>query len=105
PGCPSDGWLAQDALWWAGTLAADQLRAYLLPQGTEGDPSPNAQFCNMLKDQAVIKTNAEDKAIWMATIHNGAGWRNKSTRLKIAPALISTDPTDRPAPSGGSLVI
>ncbi|HFH3193312.1 TPA: helicase/relaxase domain-containing protein, partial [Pseudomonas aeruginosa] len=81
------------------------LRAYLLAQGIEGVPSSNAPFFNMLQDQAVIQTNAEDKAIWTATIDNGAGWRNKFTLLKIAPALIWTDPTERPAPYGGSLVI
>ncbi|MFF6703128.1 relaxase, partial [Pseudomonas aeruginosa] len=48
---------------------------------------------------------AEDKAIWTATIDNGAGWRNKLTLLKIAPALIWTAPTERPAPYGGSLVV
>ena len=59
----------------------------------------------MLQDQAIIQTNAADKAIWTATIDNGAGWRNKLTLLKIAPALIWTDPAERPAPYGGSIVI
>ncbi|WP_428838923.1 TraI domain-containing protein, partial [Pseudomonas aeruginosa] len=105
PGGPSDGWLTQDALWLVSKPAADQLRAYLLAQGIEGVPSSNAPFFNMLQDQAVIQTNAEDKAIWTATIDNGAGWRNKFTLLKIAPALIWTDPTERPAPYGGSLAV
>ena len=59
----------------------------------------------MLQDQAVIQTNAEDKAIWTATIDNGAGWRNKFTLLKIAPALIWADPAERPDSYSGSLVI
>ncbi|MFO6199052.1 helicase/relaxase domain-containing protein, partial [Pseudomonas aeruginosa] len=84
---------------------ADLLRAYLLAQGIEGVPSSNAPFLNMLQDQAVILTNAEDKAIWTATVDNGAGWRNKFTLLKIAPALIWTDPAERPAPYSGSLVV
>ncbi|MED5146227.1 MobH family relaxase, partial [Pseudomonas aeruginosa] len=79
PSGPSDGWLTQDALWLVSKPAADQLRAYLLAQGIEGVPSSNAPFFNMLQDQAVIQTNAEDKAIWTATIDNGAGWRNKFT--------------------------
>lgn len=105
PGGPSDGWLTQDALWLVSKPAADQLRAYLLAQGIEGVPSSNTSFLNMLQDQAVVQTNAEDKAIWTATIDNGAGWRNKFTLLKIAPALIWADPTERPTPYGGSLVV
>ncbi|HHQ2632922.1 TPA: MobH family relaxase [Pseudomonas aeruginosa] len=105
PGGPSDGWLTQDALWLVSKPAADQLRAYLLAQGIEGVPSSNAPFFNMLQDQAVIQTNAEDKAIWTATIDNGAGWRNKFTLLKIAPALIWADPAERPDSYSGSLVV
>ncbi|MBG6358398.1 TraI domain-containing protein, partial [Pseudomonas aeruginosa] len=105
PGGPSDGWLTQDALWLVSKPAADQLRAYLLAQGIEGVPSSNSPFFNMLQDQAVIQTNAEDKAIWTATVDNGAGWRNKFTLLKIAPALIWTDLAERPAPYSGSLVV
>ncbi|WP_223724250.1 MobH family relaxase, partial [Pseudomonas aeruginosa] len=105
PGGPSDGWLTQDALWLVSKPAADQLRAYLLAQGIEGVPSSNSTLFNMLQDQAIIQTNAADKAIWTATIDNGAGWRNKLTLLKIAPALIWTDPAERPAPYGGSIVI
>ena len=105
PGGPSDGWLTQDALWLVSKPAADQLRAYLLAQGIEGVPSSNGTLFNMLQDQAIIQTNAADKAIWTATIDNGAGWRNKLTLLKIAPALIWTDPAERPAPYGGSIVI
>lgn len=56
-------------------------------------------------DQAVIQTNTEDKAIWTATVDNGAGWRNKFTLLKIAPALIWTDAAERPSPYSGSLVV
>ncbi|WP_183131921.1 MobH family relaxase [Pseudomonas aeruginosa] len=105
PGGPSDGWLTQDALWLVSKPAADQLRAYLLAQGIEGVPSSNSPFFNMLQDQAVIQTNAEDKAIWTATVDNGAGWRNKFTLLKIAPALIWTDAAERPSPYSGSLVV
>ncbi|HEB0595837.1 TPA: TraI domain-containing protein, partial [Pseudomonas aeruginosa] len=72
PGGPSDGWLTQDALWLVSKPASDQLRAYLLAQGIEGVPTSNATFFNMLQDQAVIQTNAEDKAIWTATVDNGA---------------------------------
>ncbi|MCV0061883.1 TraI domain-containing protein [Pseudomonas aeruginosa] len=105
PGGPSDGWLTQDALWLVSKPASDQLRAYLLAQGIEGVPTSNATFFNMLQDQAVIQTNAEDKAIWTATVDNGAGWRTKLTLLKIAPALIWTDPAERPAPYSGSIQI
>ncbi|MBY9433096.1 TraI domain-containing protein, partial [Pseudomonas aeruginosa] len=105
PGGPSDGWLTQDALWLVSKPAADQLRAYLLAQGIEGVPSSNSTLFNMLQDQAIIQTNAADKAIWTATIDNGAGWKNKFTLLKIAPALIWTDPAERPAPYSGSLVV
>ncbi|MDP5419145.1 helicase/relaxase domain-containing protein, partial [Pseudomonas aeruginosa] len=91
--------------WLVSKPAADQLRAYLLAQGIEGVPSSNSPFFNMLQDQAVIQTNAEDKAIWTATIDNGAGWRNKFTLLKIAPALIWADPAERPDSYSGSLII
>ncbi|MEZ7170046.1 MobH family relaxase, partial [Pseudomonas aeruginosa] len=105
PGGPSDGWLTQDALWLVSKPAADQLRAYLLAQGIEGVPSSNSTLFNMLQDQAIIQTNAADKAIWTATIDNGAGWKNKLTLLKIAPALIWSDPAERPDSYSGSLAV
>lgn len=103
PDGPADGWLAQDALWLVSKPTADQLRAYLLAQGIEGIPSSNAPFFNMLQDQGVIQTNAQDKAIWKATIDNGHGWRNTLTVLKLSPALIWPDAKDRPAAYTGTL--
>ncbi|WP_016971175.1 MobH family relaxase [Pseudomonas tolaasii] len=105
PDGPSDGWLTQDALWLVSKPIADQLRAYLLTQGVEGVPSSNAPFFNMLQDQGVIQTNAQDKAIWKATIDNGSGWRNTFTLLKLSPALIWNDPNDRPAAYTGTLEV
>ncbi|HCT06509.1 MAG TPA: relaxase [Pseudomonas sp.] len=103
PDGPSDGWLTQDALWLVSKPIADQLRAYLLTQGVEGVPSSNAPFFNMLQDQGVIQTNAQDKAIWKVTIDNGRGWRNTFTLLKLSPALIWHDPNDRPTPYSGTV--
>lgn len=103
PDGPSDGWLTQDALWLVSKPIADQLRAYLLTQGVEGVPSSNAPFFNMLQDQGVIQTNAQDKAIWKVTIDNGRGWRNTFTLLKLSPALIWNDPNDRPTPYSGTV--
>lgn len=105
PDGPADGWLTQDALWVVSKPAADQLRAYLLTQGIEGVPSSNATFFNMLQDQAIIQTNAQDKAIWKATIDNGRGWKNNFTLLKISPALIWPKSDDRPAPYAGTLTV
>ena len=105
PDGPSDGWLTQDALWLVSKPIADQLRAYLLTQGVEGVPSSNAPFFNMLQDQGVIQTNAQDKAIWKATIDNGCGWRNTFTLLKLSPALIWNDPNDRPTAYAGTLEV
>ncbi|ETK22779.1 MobH family relaxase [Pseudomonas sp. FH1] len=105
PDGPSDGWLTQDALWLVSKPIADQLRAYLLTQGVEGVPSSNAPFFNMLQDQGVIQTNTQDKAIWRATIDNGRGWRNTFTLLKLSPALIWNDPTDRPTAYAGTLEV
>lgn len=105
PDGPSDGWLAQEALWLVSKPIADQLRAYLLTQGVEGVPSSNAPFFNMLQDQGVIQTNAQDKAIWKATIDNGRGWRNTFTLLKLSPALIWNDPNDRPIAYTGTVEI
>ncbi|RMT61584.1 hypothetical protein ALP43_200235 [Pseudomonas azotoformans] len=105
PDGPSDGWLTQDALWLVSKPIADQLRAYLLTQGVEGVPSSNAPFFNMLQDQGVIQTNAQDKAIWKATIDNGRGWRNTFTLLKLSPALIWNDPNDRPTAFAGTLEV
>lgn len=105
PDGPSDGWLTQDALWLVSKPIADQLRAYLLTQGVEGVPCSNAPFFNMLQDQGVIQTNAQDKAIWKATIDNGRGWRNTFTLLKLSPALIWNDPNDRPAAYTGTLEV
>jgi hypothetical protein len=105
PDGPADGWLTQDALWLVSKPIADQLRAYLLVQGVEGVPSSNAPFFNMLQDQGVIQTNAQDKAIWKATIDNGRGWRNTFTLLKLSPALIWNDPNERPPIYSGTLEI
>ncbi|WP_252090611.1 MobH family relaxase [Pseudomonas sp. MWU13-3659] len=105
PDGPSDGWLTQDALWLVSKPAADQLRAYMLTQGIEGVPTSNAPFFNMLQDQAIIQTNAQDKAIWKATIDNGRGWKNNFTFLKISPALVWPNPDDRPEQYGGSLTV
>jgi len=105
PDGPSDGWLAQDALWLVSKPIADQLRAYLLTQGVDGVPTSNAPFFNMLQDQGVIQTNAQDKAIWRATIDNGNGWRNTFTLLKLSPALIWNDANDRPPVYSGTLEV
>ena len=105
PDGPADGWLTQDALWLVSKPIADQLRAYLLTQGVEGVPSSNAPFFNMLQDQGVIQTNAQDKAVWRATIDNGRGWRNTFTLLKLSPALIWNDPHDRPPAYTGTLEV
>ena len=105
PDGPADGWLTQDALWLVSKPIADQLRAYLLTQGVEGVPSSNTTFFNMLQDQGVIQTNAQEKAIWKATVDNGRGWRNTFTLLKLSPALIWTDSNDRPPAYSGTLQI
>lgn len=105
PDGPADGWLTQDALWLVSKPIADQLRAYLLSQGVEGVPSSNAPFFNMLQDQGIVQTNAQDKAIWKATIDNGRGWRNTFTLLKLSPALIWGNPSERPPIYAGSVVI
>jgi integrating conjugative element relaxase (TIGR03760 family) len=103
PDGPSDGWLTQDALWLVNVPTSQQLRAYLLKQGIEGIPSSNTTFFNLLQDQAVIQTNAQDKAIWKATVDNGRGWKSTLTFLKISPALIWPNPADRPEPYVGSV--
>ena len=105
PDGPSDGWLTKDALRLVSKPISDQLRAYLLTQGIEGVPTSNAPFFNMLQDQGVIQTNAQDKAIWKATIDNNKGWRNTFTLLKVSPALIWSDPSDRPPVYFGSLEV
>jgi hypothetical protein len=105
PDGPSDGWLTDDALWLVSKPIADQLRAYLLTQGIEGVPSSNAPFFNMLQDQGVIQTNAQDKAIWKVAIDNGKGWKNTFTLLKLSPALIWNDPGDRPPAYFGTLTV
>lgn len=102
---PSDGWLTQDALWLVSKPAVDQLRASLLSQGIEQIPASNAPMFNMLQDQAIIQTNAQDKAIWKATIDNGRGWKNTFTVLKISPALIWPQGTDRPESYTGTLTV
>ncbi|WP_278438993.1 MobH family relaxase [Pseudomonas oryzihabitans] len=105
PDGPSDGWLTQDALWLVSKPASDQLRALMLSQGVEGIPTSNAPFFNLIQDQAIIQVNAQNKAIWKATIDTGKGWKNTFTLLKIAPALIWPDPADRPAPFSGTLTL
>lgn len=105
PDGPADGWLTQDALWLVSKPAADQLRAYMLTQGIEGVPTSNAPFFNMLQDQAIIQTNAQDKAIWKATIDNGRGWKNSFTFLKVSPALVWPNPDDRPLQYAGTLTL
>lgn len=105
PDGPSDGWLTQDALWLMSKSATDHLRAHLLSQGIEGIPSSNAPMFNLLQDQAIIQTNAQDKAIWKIQVNNGRGWVNEFTVLKIAPALIWKDASERPEPYGGTVTV
>ncbi|KTT49737.1 relaxase [Pseudomonas oryzihabitans] len=102
---PSDGWLTQDALWLVSKPIADQLRAMLLAQGVEGIPTSNAPFFNLLQDQAIIQANAQDKAIWKATVDNGMGWRQSFTFLKLAPSLIWPDGATRPPPFLGVVTV
>ncbi|MFS2158575.1 MobH family relaxase [Pseudomonas sp. Pseusp122] len=105
PDGPSDGWLTQDALWLVSKPAVDQLRASLLAQGIEHIPASNAPMFNMLQDQAIIQTNAQDKAIWKVAIDNGRGWKNAFTVIKISPALVWPQGTDRPENYSGSLIV
>ncbi|KPX03870.1 MobH family relaxase [Pseudomonas savastanoi] len=105
PDGPSDGWLTQDGLWLVSKPAVDQLRAHLLSQGIEHIPSSNAPMFNLLQDQAIIQPNGEGKAIWKASIDNGRGWKNTFTVLKIAPALIWPNATDRPEAYTGTLAV
>ncbi len=105
PDGPSDGWLTQEALWLVSKPAVDQLRAALLAQGIEHIPNSNAPMFNMLQDQAIIQTNAQDKAIWKAAIDNGRGWKNTFTVLKISPALIWPQADERPAIYSGTLTV
>ncbi|KTT43690.1 relaxase [Pseudomonas oryzihabitans] len=102
---PSDGWLTQDALWLVSKPIADQLRAMLLAQGVEGIPTSNAPFFNLLQDQAIIQVNAQDKAIWKATVDNGMGWSQSFTFLKISPSLIWPDGATRPPPFLGAVTV
>lgn len=102
---PSDGWLTQDALWLVSKTAVDQLRASLLTQGIEHIPNSNSPMFNMLQDQAIIQTNAQDKAIWKVAIDNGRGWKNTFTVIKITPALVWPQGTDRPENYSGSLIV
>lgn len=105
PDGPSDGWLTQDALWLVSKPAVDQLRASLLAQGIEHIPSSNAPMFNMLQDQAIIQTNAKDKAIWSVSIDNGHGWNKTFTVLKISPALIWSNAGERPPGYSGTVTI
>ncbi|ATV21022.1 integrating conjugative element relaxase [Pseudomonas syringae pv. actinidiae] len=105
PDGPSDGWLTQDGLWLVSKPAVDQLRAHLLSQGIEHIPTSNAPMFNLLQDQAIIQPNGEGKAIWKASIDNGRGWKNTFTVLKIAPALIWPNASDRPEAYTGTLTV
>lgn len=105
PDGPSDGWLTQDTLWLVSKGATDRLRAHLLSQGVEGIPSSNAPMFNLLQDQAIIQTNAQDKAIWKIRIDNSRGWVNEFTVIKIAPALIWKEASERPAPYDGTVTV
>ncbi|MEE4742828.1 MobH family relaxase [Pseudomonas alliivorans] len=105
PDGPSDGWLTQDGLWLVSKPAVDQLRANLLSQGIEHIPTSNAPMFSLLQDQAIIQPNGDGKAIWKASIDNGRGWKNTFTVLKIAPALIWPNATDRPENYTGTLTV
>ncbi|MFJ5298422.1 MobH family relaxase [Pseudomonas sp. NPDC088368] len=105
PDGPSDGWLTQDSLWLVSKTAVDQLRAALLSQGIEHIPNSNAPMFNMMQDQAIIQTNAQDKAVWKVAIDTGRGWKNSFTVLKISPALIWPQASDRPTSYTGSVTV
>lgn len=105
PNGPSDGWLTLEGLWLVSKPAADQLRAHLLSQGIEHIPTSNATMFTLLQDQAIVQTNPEGRAIWKANIDNGRGWKNSFTVLKISPALIWPQSSDRPEPYTGTLTV
>ncbi|OBZ20167.1 relaxase [Pseudomonas protegens] len=105
PDGPADGWLAEDALWLVSKPTADHLRAAMLSQGSDNIPSSNAPFFNMLQDQAIIQTNAKDKAVWKVTVDTGHGWKHSFTVLKVTPSLIWADPADRPEAYAGTVTV
>ncbi|WP_431819491.1 MobH family relaxase [Burkholderia sp. F1] len=101
----SDGWLTQEALWLVSKTVSDKLRAHLLSQGIEGIPSSNTALFTILQDHGMAQPTAVGKAIWKATVTGDNGWSHTFTFLKLAPALIWDDATQRPPPFTGTVVV
>lgn len=101
----SDGWLTQDTLWLVSKTVSDKLRAHLLAQGIEGIPSSNTALFTILQDHGIAQATPDDKAIWKATVTGANGWSHTFTFLRLAPALIWDDVTQRPAPFAGTVVV
>lgn len=101
----SDGWLTQDALWLVSKTVSDKLRAHLLSLGIEGIPSNNTTLFSTLQDHGIVMATADDKAIWKATVTSENGWSHTFTFLRLAPALIWDDISQRPPPFTGTVTV
>lgn len=101
----SDGWLTQDALWLVSKTVSDKLRAHLLSLGIDGIPSNNTTLFSILQDHGIVMATEDDKAIWKATVTSENGWSHTFTFLRLAPALIWDDISQRPPPFSGTVVV
>ena len=81
------GWLTQDALWLVSKVVTDKLRAYLLSQSIEGNPSSNIAVFDELQSHGLVESTPEGKAIWTALVTQG-NWQQRFTFLRLQPALI-----------------
>ena len=93
------GWLTDEALWLVSKTVTDKLRAWLLAQSIDGVPGSNLALFDELQSHGLVEPTASGKAIWNATIEDGA-WHQPLTLLKVAPALIWA-PDERPASFSG----
>ncbi|WP_124314603.1 MobH family relaxase [Pseudomonas chlororaphis] len=101
----SDGWLTQDALWLVSKTVSDKLRAHLLAQGIDGIPSSNTTLFSILQDHGIAQATTDGKAIWKATVTGENDWSHTFTFLRLAPALIWDDASQRPVPFAGTVVV
>lgn len=101
----SDGWLTDDTLWLVSKTAADKTRAWLLQHGISGVPDNNSRLFDEMQSYGLVIPAPDNKAIWHCDIKADGGWTpgGPLTLLRIPPALLWPDASNRPANFAGTV--
>ncbi|WP_445674104.1 MobH family relaxase [Pseudomonas ceruminis] len=81
------GWLTAEYLWLVSKTATDKLRAYLLAQAVDSNPTSNIALFDELQSHGLVDATPEGKAVWSATVAED-DWQHRFTFLRLQPSLI-----------------